>query len=302
MKAIVKSLLNKLPYVKSLYEQTANTSKNSYYPAGHYYSPIVSVDDIRKREHEIWKSNSQDSIIGIDLNAAGQIELAGQLSQYYSNMPFKKEKDGKFRYWFDNNFYSYTDGIVLYSMMRHFKPNRVIEIGSGYSSALMMDVNELFFEGRINLNFVEPYPERLYSLMSEKDKRISTVLEKPVQEMDLAFFGKLQSGDILFVDSSHVSKCGSDVNFILFEILPRLNKGVLVHFHDIFYPFEYPKDWIFNGWNWNEDYILKAFLMYNNNFSIRIFSHYLHIYHKDVFKDMPLTYLNTGGNFWIQKN
>ena len=129
----------------------------------------------------------------------------------------------------------------------------------------MMDVNELFFDNRISLNFVEPYPERLYSLMSERDKQVSTVLEKPVQEIGPDFFGQLEKNDILFIDSSHVAKCGSDVNYLFFEILPALKSGVLVHFHDVFYPFEYPRDWMFSGWNWNEDYLLKAFLMYSRN-------------------------------------
>jgi predicted O-methyltransferase YrrM len=302
MKSIAKSLLNRLPYVRGLYKQTALTNKNSFYPAGHYYSPIASVDDLRQREGEIWKNAGVDGIKGIELNTDSQIDLTVQFSQYYSDLPFSRKKDGKLRYWFENDFYSYTDGTVLYSMMRHFKPKRIIEVGSGYSSALMMDVNELFFQNSIRLDFIEPFPGRLYSLMSAEDKRQSVVWEKPVQTIDPVFFGQLQPGDILFIDSSHVAKCGSDVNYIFSEVLPSLNKGVLVHFHDVFYPFEYPKEWVLSGWNWNEDYLLKAFLMYNREFSIRIFSNYLHIHHKDAFKDMPLTYLNTGGNFWMEKN
>jgi len=302
MKAIMKSLLNKVPYVRGLYEQTANTNKNSFYPAGHYYSPIVSVEDIRRREKEIWKDAGVDGIKGIRLNTEAQIALATELSRYYSEMPFTQHKQDGRRYWFENNFYSYTDGIVLYSMIRHFRPQRIIEVGSGYSSALMMDVNEIFFNNRINLNFIEPYPDRLYSLMTENDRPHITVLEKPVQDVDPGLFEKLEKGDILFIDSSHVSKCASDVNFILFEILPVLKSGVLIHFHDVFYPFEYPKDWVFSGWNWNEDYFLKAFLMYNNAFNIKFFSNYLHVHHKESFSAMPLSYRNTGGNFWIEKN
>ncbi len=91
------------------------------------------------------------------------------------------------------------------------------------------------------------------------------------------------------------------MNYILFEILPRLKSGVLIHFHDIFYPFEYPRDWVFMGRNWNENYFLKAFLMYNNQFEIKLFSHYLHQHHSTVFKEMPLVYRNGGGNLWIEK-
>jgi predicted O-methyltransferase YrrM len=302
MKQLLKSFLNQLPYVKGLHNQTENFNKNSFYPAGHYYSPIASVDTIKERQNEIWKEVGIDKgIKGIDLNVSGQLELLGEFSAYYDEIPFAAEKKEGLRYRFENSFYSYTDGIMLYSMIRHFTPKRIVEIGSGYSSALMMDTNERFFDGRIRLTFVEPYPERLYSLMSEKDKAAATVLEKPVQEIDPAHFSALEPGDILFIDSSHVAKCGSDVNYIFFEIFPLLQKGVLIHFHDIFYPFEYPKEWVFNGWGWNEDYFLKAFLMYNDQFAIRLFSHYLHLHHREAFAGMPLTYRNTGGNFWMEK-
>jgi hypothetical protein len=165
----------------------------------------------------------------------------------------------------------------------------------------MLDTNELFFKNQIDLTFIDPNPERLYSLMKESDKKKTKVIEKDVQLIPLNIFKKLQSGDILFIDSTHVSKTGSDVNYILFEILPILTSGVLIHFHDIFYPFEYPKEWVFNGFNWNEDYILRAFLMYNEKFEIKLFSDYLHKHHKDIFKEMPLCYNNTGGNLWLEK-
>ena len=114
-------------------------------------------------------------------------------------------------------------------------------------------------------------------------------------------FDELAENDILFIDSTHVSKTGSDVNYILFEILPRLKPGVFIHFHDVFYPFEYPREWVFGGFNWNENYLLHAFLMYNETFEIKIFADYLHVHHKEIFKEMPLCYKNTGGNLWLQK-
>jgi hypothetical protein len=121
------------------------------------------------------------------------------------------------------------------------------------------------------------------------------------QEVNIETFEKLNPGDFLFVDSTHVVKTGSDVNYIIFEILPKLKSGVIIHFHDIFYPFEYPKDWVFMGRNWNEDYFLKAFLMYNKDFEIMLFSHYLHNQHKEVFNKMPLCDKNHGGNLWLMK-
>jgi len=297
LKNRIKTLVNKLPYVRSLYKQTLNTA----HPNGHFYSPIISIEDIKKKEAEIWKNVEIDGVLGINLRTEEQIKLVTQFTQYYNEIPFKTEKQTNIRYQFENEYYSYTDGIILYSIIRHYKPKKIIEIGSGYSSAVMLDTNEFFFKNQIDLTFIDPYSERLFSILKQEDKQKIKVNETDVQLISLDVFKKLESGDILFVDSTHVTKTGSDVNYILFEILPILNSGVLIHFHDIFYPFEYPKEWVFRGFNWNEDYILKAFLMYNDKFEIKLFSEYLHKHHKEVFVDMPLTYLNTGGNLWIEK-
>lgn len=297
----ITGLLNKLPQVKALYNENLSLKKNAYFPSGHYYSVVIDVDSVKKREKEIWKNENTDKVEGINLQTEKQLQLAESFASYYNDLPFKDEKTADLRYNFDNPFYSYTDGIVLYSIIRHFKPKQIIEIGSGFSSALTLDTNSLFFNNEIKLTFIEPYPERLYSLISENDKKSTTIIESDVQLISLYVFEKLDAGDILFVDSTHVAKTGSDVNYILFEILPRLKTGVLIHFHDIFFPFEYPREWVFKGMNWNEDYFLKAFLMYNNSFEIKFFSNYLHQLHKEAFEKMPLCYKNSGGSLWIQK-
>ena len=301
MKQLVKNILNGIPYVRKLKERVDAYDANSCFPPGHFYSPIVSVEDIKQREDEIWSELGSDQIPGIDLNTEEQRKLVEELSQYYPEIPFDEEKKPGLRYNFGNGMYSYTDGIVLYGMMRHFKPSRIIEIGSGHSSALMLDVNDMFFDEAIQLSFIEPYPARLYDQISDSDKTRATILEKKVQEVDLDLFSSLERGDILFVDSTHVSKCGSDVNHILFKILPRLSAGVLIHFHDIFYPFEYPREWVHEGRNWNENYMLRAFLMNNNDYKVLLFSHYLHEHHVDAFKSIPDSYKNKGGNLWLQK-
>jgi len=293
----IKGYMNTLPYVRVLYKE----SLNSCFPNGHFYSPVIAIDAVKKRESEIWKSRELDGISGIDLRTEEQKKLLLEFSKFYTELPFKSEKQEKLRYQFENGSYSYTDGIILYSMMRRFEPKQIIEIGSGFSSTVLLDTSELFFDNQINLTFIEPYPERLYSLMKEGDKENNNVIVSDVQLVSLSVFEKLNSGDILFVDSTHVSKTGSDVNYILFEILPVLKSGVLIHFHDVFYPFEYPKEWVFQGRNWNEDYILRAFLMYNGKFEIKLFSEYLHKHHKEAFDDMPLCYKNHGGNLWIEK-
>lgn len=296
---LIKHFANQLPYIKTLYKQAANCA----HPNGHYYSPVFSIEDVKSRQDSIWKNVMKDGIPCIDLKTEEQKKLIQLLSEYYNDIPFKAEKQVGLRYQFKNGYFSYSDGVLLYTMLRHYKPKRVIEIGSGNSSALMLDTNELFLNNQIELTFIEPYPQvRLNFLMTEEDKKRCKVIISDVQSVPLSVFEQLEANDILFIDSTHVSKTGSDVNYILFEILPVLQSGVVIHFHDIFYPFEYPKEWVFAGYNWNEDYILRAFLMCNKQFEIKLFPDYLHVHHKAIFDTMPLCNLNTGGSFWIQKN
>ena len=293
----IKPALNKLPYIRTLY---AN-SRDCAYPSGHYYSPIVSFEDVKQREDKIWQNVRVDGIEGMNLRTEEQIKLIHEFEQYYAEIPFKDERQPNIRFNYVNNYYCHTDAIVLYSVIRHFKPKRIVEIGSGFSSAVMLDTNEFFFNNEIQLTFIDPHLGRLNSIITESDQQSVEIIETDVQLVSLDLFKKLNSGDILFIDSTHVSKTGSDVNYILFEILPILEKGVLIHFHDIFYPFEYPKEWVYKGLNWNEDYIVRAFLMYNDNFKIRIFSHYLHKLHHHAFEKLPLSYSDLGSNLWIEK-
>lgn len=300
MKKWIKNQLNKLPHIRSLYQENIRWKMYSRVPPGHFYSPIVNIPEIKEREHKIWDKEIS-SIKGINLNCEEQLTLLGQLSNYYHEIPFKENKTEGLRYYYENGLYSYTDAIILYSFIRHYKPKRIIELGSGFTSAVMLDVNELYFENKIALKFIEPYPSRLLSLIKDGDNDDNKLIVQNAQDVDLELFKSLENGDILFVDSTHIVKTGSDVNYILFSILPILKKGVLIHFHDIFFPFEYPKKWVYGGHNWNETYFVKAFLMYNDSFKIKLFSHFLHTFHKEAFKDMPLSYKNIGGNIWIEK-
>ncbi len=279
-------------------ENKQHINNRELFPSGHYYSVIPSLED---RKSFLNATPLEDEIPGISLNSEGQLELLGHFLEYYPDCPFQELKNGTLRYCYENPSYSYTDALTLYSMIREYKPKRVIEIGSGYSSCAMLDTSELFFDGTIDFTFIEPYPDLLNSLLKIQDKRY-LILPKKLQDVDGKIFSSLEASDILFVDSTHVSKLGSDVNRILFEILPNLNKGVLIDFHDIFWPFEYPLEWIKKGIAWNEAYLLRAFLEYNDRFEIKFFSSYLHRYHHEWFKEnMPLYLKNTGGNFWLIK-
>ena len=259
-----------------------------YEPPGHFYSPITLATEIRQRESTIFDVGSR-TIPGVDLNETGQLQLFAALTEFYHEQPFQATKEAGLRYLFENPAFSYFDAIVLYAMIRLLKPRRVIEIGCGYSSCVLLDTNERFFANRIDCTFVEPYPQLLYSLLKESDRSRITVIPKKLQEVDLDVFAQLQPNDILFVDSSHVSKTGSDVNHVFFHILPRLIPGVYIHFHDIFHALEYPKRWVYQGRSWNEAYLLHGFLQYNDAFSIQLFNSFIEHFHRDVVsRDMPM--------------
>lgn len=296
-----KKFINKLPYIKTLVKELRRYKTD--FPPGHYYSPIVFVEEIKKKENEIFSITS-NTITGIELNEQKQFDLLNELAKIYDKIPFQFEQQKEFRYYYNNTYYCYSDAIFLCLIIQYFKPKNIIEVGSGFSSAVMLDTNEIFFQNKIQMTFIEPYPDRLFSLFKPVDQKNHTVIIKNLQDVNLEIFDLLKENDILFIDSTHVSKTNSDVNMILFEILPKLKKGVLIHFHDIFYPFEYPKEWVLgrNGFGWNEDYILRAFLTNNSQYKILLFNTFLEHFYREWFKkNMPLCLKNEGGSIWLQK-
>ena len=230
---------------------------NLHFENGHYYSPIPNLHEIKANEQILFSTKKE--IGGIEINEEDQRQM---FSSYLESIEsFYKIIHGqeKLRYYTPNGFFEFFDAATLYSILKRFKPKRIIEVGSGFSSSVMLDTRD-----KLNLNmeltFIEPFPDRLNHLLTEKDKENSTIIVSKVQDVHLDIFRNLEAGDILFIDSSHVSKIGSDVNYLIFEVLPELKKGVIIHFHDIFFPFEYPKEWLYKGYYWNEAYILRSFL------------------------------------------
>ena len=270
------------------------------WPPGHYYSPIVSVDQIQAKEDRFF--SLPDAIPGVDLNESRQLGVLDDFAGFYKEMPFNSEKSGCRRYYFENEMYSYADAIVLYSMIRRLRPTRIVEIGSGFSSCVVLDTNELFFSRGIHCSFIEPYPDRLLGLLNRAEADSIDLIRSGLQEVGQEIFQELASGDILFVDSSHVLKTDSDVNHLFGRILPSLRTGVYVHFHDTFYPFEYPRAWIYEGRSWNEIYVLRSFLQYNSAYSIQYFADYIATFHRTRLESlMPLCLKNTGGNIWLRR-
>jgi methyltransferase family protein len=271
----------------------------NYFLPGHYYSPIPSVEEVKRDEERIFSNPKM--LPGVDLNVEGQIALLDRLERFYEPFPFKNQKTAGLRFSLANRVFGGVDAVFLFAMLRHVRPSKVVEVGSGHSSCLMLDTNDLFLGGTTSFTFIDPNPEALRSLLAQGDEDRVQIIPARVQEIKLDTFATLNAGDILFIDSSHVCKVGSDVNHIFFEVLPSLKNGVYVHIHDIHYPFEYPREWVYAGRAWNEAYLLRAFLQYNNSFQIVLFNALVsRLCEERLRKQFPVTLDRTGG-IWLQK-
>jgi len=271
-------------------------------PPGHYYSTIPDPAQLIPHQDRIF-SRARQPLPGIELDDAAMLRLLDAFAPYYQDFPFVDEPRPGFRFHMDNGVYSRGDAVVLYSMLRSQKPRRVVEVGSGMSTCLLLDVNRLFFGNSIELLSVDPYPERMLELIGPEERRQLTVIPKRLQDVDPTIFSSLCRGDILFFDSTHVAKCDSDVNHIFFDILPAIAPGVHVHFHDMFYPFEYPKDWLLEiGAAWNELYMMRTFLQYNREFRVNLFSDYVALFLAEhVQRTIPVFMRGIGSSLWLER-
>jgi predicted O-methyltransferase YrrM len=305
-RTFLKNALSRVPFVKERMKHNSflleSFNKCGYEP-GHYYSPIPDLDEVENNSETIFNKKKLENI---DLNIEKQLSLLSELKEFYSSYPYNsKQNEDSLRYKKEDAWYRFSDAVFLYCMLRRFQPRKIIEVGSGHSSAIMLDTNEYFLEN-VQFTFIEPYPEeRLLKILKDTDKENTTVINKKVQAVELALFQTLDENDILFIDSTHVSKVGSDVNHLIFDVLPSLKPGVLIHFHDIFYPFELPKHWIMEKkWFWNENYLLRAFLINNKQFEIVNFNTLLQSTNREWFeKEMPECLLGAEdtGSIWIRK-
>lgn len=293
--------------LESIFEEFMNSKEyksqiNLFVPAGHFYSPIVNPSEALSYLSGREPSNRSLHVPGINIDNPGMVDEFSSFVPYLLEIPFTSEGKMDLRYRFNNDAYSWADGSILYSMLRKYKPRRLIEIGSGWSSACSIDTIEIYFRGKCDVSFIEPYPALLNSLLGNTKQKVA-VYDTPVQQVNLSVFSELEEGDFLFIDSTHVAKTGSDVCFEIFEILPVLKPGVRVHFHDVFWPFEYPHNWILEeNRSWNEIYMLRAFLQDNNNWKITFFNDYFGRLQKELIASIYPDYLqNTGGAIWLEK-
>lgn len=222
----------------------------------------------------------------------------GQFPRNQTGVPYE--------YYLDNGAFESVDGEILYCIIRRFKPRRIYEIGSGYStylSAQAVQQNAREDSGyQCELVAIEPYPNEI---LKAGFPGLTKLISKEVQDVHLSEFEKLTENDILFIDSSHVLRIGNDVQYEYLDILPRLDKGVIVHAHDIFLPAEYPKQWILRDRRfWTEQYLLQAFLAFNDSFEVLWASSYMHLNYPDKLEEAFSSYRKDQtwpGSFYIRK-
>eukprot|EP01065_Artemidia_motanka_P040923 TRINITY_DN5224_c0_g1_i1.p2 TRINITY_DN5224_c0_g1~~TRINITY_DN5224_c0_g1_i1.p2 ORF type:complete len:373 (+),score=125.49 TRINITY_DN5224_c0_g1_i1:1270-2388(+) len=273
-------------------------------PPGHFYSPVPDLDEVRRRDAELFPAQPRRDIPAVDLNEAEQLTVLAEMAALYPTMPFGPMPAQGLRYFFENPNYSYHDGVALSGMLRRLRPRRVVEVGSGFSSLCTLDTVDRFLGGSsaVRCTFIDVDHSLLSMFLSDAERSGLDIRAQPLQDVAMDVFTSLEANDVLFIDSTHCCKIGSDVNRLVHEVLPALASGVHVHFHDIFHPFQYPREWVHEGKGWNEAYLLRAFLQYNSAFKVVYFNTYLDMFHGEkLYSAMPICRKNPGGSLWLRR-
>jgi predicted O-methyltransferase YrrM len=265
----------------------------------HYYHPLINP-----KKHLTKSLRADRSLKGIDFNEDKQLELLSKFNYNDELLSFPLEKSANIEFYYNNGSFCSGDAEYLYNVVRFFKPKRIIEIGCGASTLMIKNAikKNIYDDPDYTCNHIciEPYEQPWLEKIGIE------VIRKKVEELDVSFFETLGANDMLFIDSSHMIRPQGDVLFEFLEILPILKSGVLVHVHDIFFPKDYLDEWVLKDHLfWNEQYLLEAFLTFNNKFDIIGALNYLTHHHREelsvkcpVFANQPG---REPGSFWMVK-
>jgi len=263
----------------------------------HFYWPIPDISELEKRE---WPSSM--GTFSFDFHFERQLKMLRRMSAEYGvewSAFADRPLNGSGLYHHNNGFFEMVDAEIAYAFVRDRKPARIIEIGTGFSTRVMaaaLRMNQQRDGVSGELISIDPMPERV---PQNGFSQSVTVIPSRIQDVDLNLFQSLGEDDILFIDSSHVVSVGSDVVREYLEILPSLHSGVIVHIHDIFLPSDYPREAVLhNMCFWSEQYLLQAFLSFNNSFEVLWASSAMQAYYPEAleeafprwatsFEDMP---------------
>jgi predicted O-methyltransferase YrrM len=268
----------------------------------HYYDPLFNPKQIK---HSLRKDRFLPSI---NLNIEEQLDVLARFNYNNELISIPEEKSEPNAYYYNNYSFLSGDGEYLYNIVRTFKPRKIVEIGSGFSTLMACKAVEKNKEEKKDYQCqvicVEPYE---HPWLEELDVEVNRSL---VEDLPLAFFESLEANDILFIDSSHIIKPQGDVLFLFLHVLPVLKPGVIVHIHDIFTPKDYLDDWILvKNRFWNEQYLLEAFLSFNDQYKIIGALNFLrHFYYDELAMTCPVmkNQIERGvdrepGSFWMQR-
>jgi Methyltransferase domain len=277
---------------------TAVESMGYHVLPAHFYSPVPNLTELTARD---WEQKLGD---GLDFNAAEQLTWLADIAPWLrelGDVPNEPDAERPHQYHWNNPSFGALDASVYYGVIRRYEPERVIEVGGGFSTLIAAQAVRMFpLDRRPRFTCIEPYP--LEMLAADLDG-LYELIQQPVQSVPLTAFSQLSRNDVLFIDSSHVSKAGSDVNYLLLEVLPQLRSGVVVHIHDIFLPWDYPREWVFKLRNfWNEQYLVHALLACGSAFEVLAGNWFLSQERgaevAGLLKDAPVT---SGASLWIQR-
>lgn len=265
----------------------------------HYYEPLFNPAEL-----QISKLSEPRTLPAISWNDNGQLELLSKLAHFAPEFTEVSQSLNVTGTYFRNNSrFGTGDAEYWYCIIRHLKPKRIIEVGSGFSTMLAARAllsnrmaDDLY---ACTHTCIEPYE------MPWLESANVHVVRKRLQDIDMQIFKELDAHDILFIDSSHVIRPQGDVVTAMLQILPILNPGVVVHIHDIFSPRDYPKKWIVDEVRlWNEQYLVEAFLSHNQDWQVIGALNYLrHQYSPALSKSLACS-LNNGnepGSFYLQR-
>ena len=251
----------------------------------HYYEPLpdfrsITAEQIERERH----------FPAIDFRGEAQLTVLADLAGYRDELT-------AIEFDFNNHFFSGLDAAVYYSLIRHLKPQKIIEIGAGYSTRIADKALSANQKG--TLTCIEPYPEARLNGARLKVELIA----KPVEEIDVNYFSCLEPNDILFIDSSHTVKFASDVCYEFLEILPRVAPGVWIHVHDVFFPHDYPAEWLIDRrMALNEQYLLEAFLSFNKTFAVQLANYWLCLEHVErAARLWPNASKDRASSFWMKR-
>ena len=269
----------------------------------HFYEP---VPDTRALDTGVWSPRSDAP--GVVLDEQRHVDLlttlAAKFRGEYDGFATRDSTDAT-RYRTQNGGFESVDGEILYSLLRQLRPRRVYEVGSGWSTLLTAEAllrNQADGAEPCDYRVFDPYPGEV---VAGGIRGVSNLARTRIQDVPLETFDDLDENDILFVDCSHVVTIGSDARHICLEIVPRLKRGVVVHFHDVFMPDEYPRAWAEDmRWFWTEQYVVQAFLAFNDTFEVLWAAYWMHTRRPDALRAAMSSYdpaQSRPASLWIRR-